>query len=245
MVNKRKLYNHLLGVLKRGKYEMWATFDMDDAQGQIAIAISRRVAEHPIASAVEVLRFPVGILFIRGDRGGEAAGLAEQVVKSYGYWNDDAGKYLDIAIPGWGKDGDSVVFDRKAFLHCRKQMEAICQWRYSGETDLLLLNYESKMLGDGHFSTAASSFESCIWLPVEEMIRTKRVANLDQLMHELIVHAKACWSDQDQGGVWQISDRVAFYRGQKQIWEKLKGWLDVAGLYKELRPFVICDLRLP
>ena len=222
---------------------MWATFDLEDVSRQLEGAIGDRLFHHPVADVVEALRFPVGFFFVRGDRGGEGSGLAEQVVKSYGYWNDDAGKYLDMVFPGWGKDGEVIVFDRAAFLGCREQLEAICRWQYSGQTDVLLLNYESRRTEDGTFAPPGPSFESCIWLPVEDMIRDGRIANLDQLMHELIVHARACWDDPAQGGVWQISDRIGFYRGRKKLWEKLKDWLDLAGVYNELRPFAVCDLR--
>jgi hypothetical protein len=222
---------------------MWATFDLVDAEHQLKHAISNRLYQHPVADTVDTLRFPVAFFFVRGDRGGEGAKLAEQVVKSYGYWNDDAGKYLDVVFPGWGKDGETIVFDRTAFLHCREQLERNCKWRYSGQSDVLLLNYESKRGGGATFAPPRPSFESCIWLPVEDMIKKGRIANLDQLMHDLIVQARACWDDPAQGGVWQISDRIGFYRGLNNLWEKLKNWLDVSGLYDELRPFAVCDLR--
>lgn len=222
---------------------MWATFDLEDAERQLDGAIGNRLYQHPIADVVKALRFPVGFFFIRGDRGGEGAGLAEQVVNSYGFWNDDAGRYLDMVFPGWGKDGETVVFDRTAFLHCRGQLEERCRWRYSGQTDVLLINYESSRSRDGNLAPPRPSFESCIWLPVEKMIREGNIANLDQLMHELTVHAKACWDDPAQGGVWEISDRIGFFRGRNKLLEKLRDWLDVAGVYKELRPFAVCDLR--
>lgn len=226
---------------------MFVTHDLTDADQQVAHQIFMRTFHHPVADIVDVLRFPVGFFFIRGDRAGAGEDLAKQIVSSYGYWNDDAGKYLDMVFPGWGKEGgDSapVIFDRTAFLHCRDQLEARCKWRYSGLTDILLLNYEARREGDGRFSAAGPSFESCIWLPVEQMQADKhRIPNLDRLMHELIAEAKACWADPAQGGVWQISDRIGFYHGRKKLWDRLIHRLDITGLYNELRPFAVCDLR--
>ena len=223
---------------------MWATFDLDHVDCQLEHAIHGRLADHPVADRVKTLRFPVGFFFIRGDRGGEGEGLVQQLVKSYGYWNDDSGKYLDIVFPGWGKDGEVVVFDRAAFLRCREQMEGMSRWRYGGQTEVLLLNYESARDDRGSFASPHLSFDCCIWLPVEEMIRKGRIANLDELMHDLVKHARECWNDPAQGGVWEISDRIGYHRGMGRLWEKLKGWLDVAGLYDELRPFAVCDLRV-
>jgi len=224
---------------------MFGTHDLHDAESQVGSAIFKRLAHHPLASAVETLRFPVGFFFIRGDRAADGGRLAEEVVKSYGYWNDDAGRYLDMVFPGWGKESGSekLEFDRSAFIHCRQQLEGISKWRYSGQTDVLLLNYEAKRTKDGMLTGPAPSFGTCISLPVEEMIRKELVANLDQFMHELTVHARSCWDDPEQGGVWQISDRIGYFRGRDKLSEKLEGWLDVTGLYHELRPFAVCDLR--
>src|SRR5262252_2225835 len=147
---------------------MFATHDLHDAESQVGSAMFKRLADHPLEGGVKTLRFPVGFFFIRGDREGDGDKLVKQVVKSYGYWNDDAGKYLDMVFPGWGKDGDKdsehIVFDRSAFLHCLQQREGISKWRYSGQTDVLLLNYEAKRTKDGMLDPAPS-FEKCISLP--------------------------------------------------------------------------------
>ena len=115
---------------------------LDDARRQLDQALRIRVHTMPVAEDATVIRCPVGFFFVRGDRAGPGKDLTEQVVASYGYWNLDAGKYLDMVFPGWGRDGDVLVFNREAFLHCRAQLEAISRWRYSGETDVLLFNVE-------------------------------------------------------------------------------------------------------
>src|SRR3954468_17540198 len=158
---------------------MRATFDLSDARKQLSRAIRDRLIQTPPPNSAELVRFPVGLFFIRGDRGGDGAKLTEQVVKSYGYWNDESGEYLDVVFFGWGKDGEQIVYDATAFRRCKNALEGISKWRYSGETDLLLVNFEiplkeGRPADDGNFS-----LKEAIPLPIEEMIRDKRVAWTD------------------------------------------------------------------
>jgi hypothetical protein len=89
---------------------MWTTFSMNEARDQLGSALEKRLSDDPVDRKVDRVRFPVGLLFIRGDRAGSGQELAEQVVASYGYWNEDSSKDLDVVFPGWGKDGGAIVF---------------------------------------------------------------------------------------------------------------------------------------
>lgn len=230
---------------------MFATFSLKDARDQIDSAISKRlheqwVAEHgitfePMEFQFDCVRSPVGMFFIRGDRAGPGKTLAEQVVASFGYWNDDSGKYFDMVFPGWGKDA-RVFYDRKAFLSFRKDVEQISKYRYHSGTDILLLNYEYSLKEqEGDFS-----FSEAILLPVEKMVRDGRVDNLDELMDELICDAKEMWQITDRSIIWDISDNIGFDRARKALWKLIKEKFlkDLAKVYDELRPFAVCDLSL-
>jgi hypothetical protein len=92
------------------------------------------------------------------------------------------------------------------------------------------------------------TFGEAIWLPVEEMVRDKKVPNLDALVHELVAMAKEGYDKSPmQSNVWQMSDRIAFYRGRRILWERIKRLFlrDWATVYDELRPFAVCDLSKP
>ena len=75
---------------------MWATFDFSDARSQLSAAIGQRLYQNTPPVNAELVRFPVGLFFIRGDRAGFGAEIKEQVINSYGYWNDESGRYLDV-----------------------------------------------------------------------------------------------------------------------------------------------------
>jgi hypothetical protein len=231
---------------------MFATFLLEDARRQLNGAVYGRLWQQWVAERgitfnsmsfpFERVRFPVGLFFIRGDRAGPGKTLAEQVVASFGYWNDDSGKYFDMVFPGWGKDGDAIVFDRTAFLSFRSEIEKICKYRYSGQTDILLLNYDYTLKK----ATGDFSFDEAILLPVEDMVRDGRVSNLDTLMHELIGDAKEMWQRTDRSVIWDISDKIALDKGRQALWKLIKEKFlkELGKVYDELRPFAICDLRL-
>ncbi|WP_299195859.1 hypothetical protein [uncultured Amphritea sp.] len=232
---------------------MFVTYSLEDARMQLQDAANKRrlhqwTKEHPdsfapIVFPFECVRFPVGVFFIRGDRAGPGKTLAEQVVASFGYWNDDSGKYFDMVFPGWAKDGELIHFDRDAFLSFRREIEAMSKYRYSGQTDILLLNYDYPVGGEiGDFS-----LDEAIVLPVEEMVRDGRISNLDALMHELICDAKDMFQQESSNVIWDISDKRAVEGGRKALLKliKQKFLKDLVKVYDELKPFAVCDLRLP
>jgi hypothetical protein len=81
----------------------WATRSLADARSQLVGSIIDRLAsERPGTSQV---RLPVASAWVRRDRAGEGQEMAEVVTASYGYWNDESGRYFDIAFFGWLTDG--------------------------------------------------------------------------------------------------------------------------------------------
>lgn len=219
----------------------WATDSLDRAKYLLNDAIWQRLYEEPVGQEVERIRFPMAFLFIRGDRAGAGRDLADQVVASYGYWNADSSRYFDIIFPGWGERGDEIVFDMHAFLHFCKEVEGISKWRYSGETDLLVANYDYLLEQNG----GDFAFDRAIYLPVERMVRDERIANLDSLMHELVQEAKRIWPRAGEDVVWKITGRMALHRGRTAVWEWIKSRLlkDAGRIYDQFQPFVVADLR--
>jgi hypothetical protein len=75
------------------------------------------------------------------------------------------------------------------------------------------------------------------------MVREGRIPHLDALMHELITAAR----NADAASVWTISKQMAVDRAREGVWQLVRQKLlrDADKLYADLRPFVVCDLRMP
>ena len=162
------------------------------------------------------LRFPIGFFFIRGDRGGVGKLLAEEMTSSLEYWHKDSGRYIDFIFPGWMRSSrpknwrgetrphvfinvyDYLVFNIDRFINMRQSIEEQSRWRFSGETDILLVNYiVNPALAWGKEETSSFghiAFEEAITLNVEQMIRKKLTPSIDALMHEIISARKWCQS---------------------------------------------------
>jgi hypothetical protein len=229
----------------------YATNNVGDAIRQIGDGIKWRCQNDPLLHQAVVVRTPVALMFVRGDRAEPGASLAKQVVASFGYWNTESSKYLDLVFFGWFKDGGEVGFQSwdngKIFLDCVEEVQKLSRWRYSGETDILLVDFEMDAKAGGELTNGRFSFKNCIYLPVEEMIAEKRVRSLDALVHELVDAGKEVFeASQFEGSVFEMSDRIAWIRGKKVLWDRLKNLFlrDWAKVYDELRPFAVCDLSV-
>lgn len=228
----------------QGMLQMFSSFSVESVLDDLKMVVRRRITTIKIPNELQIAKFPVGLFFIRGDRAGKGKELAEQVVSSYGYWSKDSGKYIDMVFFGWQKDDDDLEFNVEKFLHCRDQIESLSKWKYSGQTDLLLVNFVCPLNEEeqGHFD-----FSESIYLPVEEMIRKENTPNLDKLMHDIVQVAKKGWDDSHDQGIWEISDRIGWQKGRKAVWEVLKKKImgeDWAKAYDDLEPFAVRDLSV-
>jgi hypothetical protein len=218
---------------------------------QLSEAVRARRQGERVPLDAEVVRTPVALIFVRGDRAEPGATLAKQVVSSFGYWNIESAQYIDLVFFGWWKDGDTVGFqgdeDAKIFVSCYREIEQMTnrKWRYSGETDVLLVDFEMPVTKTGELVDGAFSFRSCMYLPVEQMVAEKRVRSLDALVHELVAAAREVYEAHPyQGTVFEMSDRIAWTRGRRALWDRLKRMFlrDWSKVYDELRPFAVCNL---
>jgi len=240
----------------------YATNSVADAIDQLAQALVRRSIGQPIPDGIEVIRTPVALMFVRGDRAEPGASLAKQVVNSFGYWNFQSAEYLDLVFFGWYKEGETVGFQQikktasagtptnesGIFIDCCREIERMSKWRYSGETDVLLVDFEmprSQLLASKPSGTL--SFKRSIYLPVEKMIAERGTRSLDGLVQELVNAASKVYeANPQQGTVFDMSDGIGWTRGRKAVWDVLKRKLlkDWATVYDELRPFAVCNLSV-
>lgn len=212
---------------------------------ELMLAVAKRVRDQPPPSGCLTARFPVGLLFVRGDRGGDGKRLAEQAVASFDYWDKDAGDSLDIVLAGWRRGESSLLFDADEFLAFRRVIEKSCSWRYSGETDLVLLNFEVILDEiDGWFD-----YSEVIVLPLEEMLRNKHIGSIDGFMAELAASAHQVSSESRFNGVspvWEMSDNAGILRAKKDIWYAMKKFFlkDYADKLEGLEYFAVRDLQV-
>jgi hypothetical protein len=230
----------------------WATNSVSDALDQLGRAVTERCQGERLPAGVDVIRTPVALMFVRGDRAGPGASLAEQVVASFGYWNKDTAQYLDLVFFGWYKDSGKVGFqdwnDCQMFRNCVAEVEGMSKWRYSRETDALLVDFEMPLTSEGTLGPGYFSFANCIPLPVEKMIAEGQVRSLDAFVGELTDAAKRVYVEHPlQASVFEVSDRIGWTRGRRAVWDQLKHLFlrDWSRVYDELRYFAVCDLTLP
>ena len=229
----------------------FATNSVGDAIMQLSDAVKFRCQGESLPTHVGVVRTPVALVFARGDRAEPGASLAKQVVASFGYWNLETAKYIDLVFFGWWKDGDTVGFqahdNARIFIDCYEEVQRLSKWRYSGETDILLVDFEMPVMPGGKLENGLFSFRNCIYLPVEKMIVEKHVRSLDALVHELVNEARHVFDeDPFQGSVFDVSDRIAWTRGRRSLWDLFKTLFlrDWSKVYDELRPFAVCNLSI-
>jgi len=211
-----------------------------DARKQMTELVTRRIELNPPNADVNLVRFPVGLFFARGDRNGEGEEIADQIRASHKYWDLDFGDDLDLILAGWEKADDELVFKVDKFYVYRLEVESESTWEYTGETDLLLLNFDFDLIErSGHFA-----YDEVIFLPVEAMIRKGIVSSLDALMSQLAKVAKLTGVRSQKSMIWEISDRIGWLRGRKKFWESLKKMVlrTFADVYDELRPFIVVDM---
>jgi hypothetical protein len=122
------------------------------------------------------------------------------------------------------------------------------KWRYSGETDVLLVDFEVSRTESGELRRPGRfSFKRCMYLPVEALVEEKRYRSLDALVSDLVNNAREVYEASPlQGTVFDISDRIGWTRGRKATWDRLKEMFlrDWSKVYDELRPFAVCDLTV-
>jgi hypothetical protein len=225
----------------------WALASLEDARSQLGYSIANRLAVGPVPATGRV-RLPLAFAWVRGDRGGAGQELGESVAASYGYWNQQTGQYFDIVFFGWMTDGPDesaphhgMYFDVAAFSDVQAEVETLTKWRYSGETDFLLLDWEHDL--DNRRGDFA--FDRTVPLQIEELIRQNKVGSLDSFVQDLVNKARDVWPPGAESPTWDIGSRMALSAGRRTLWEWVsKAFLrDLGRIYDGMKPFAICDIR--
>lgn len=185
-------------------------------------AAARRIKKSPLPAQCVSLRFPVALLFVRGDRAGNGKQLADQVVASFEYWDRDTADTLDIVLAGWMKTAEGLKFSVDEFFEFQRLIAEQSKWRYSGETDLLLINF----VFEPHEVAGSFELSDAIELNLEKMLAQNHINSLDGFITELAAASRAVMKKGDRdhrsSPSYEISDHVGLRRGTRGFWHATK-----------------------
>lgn len=218
-------------------------FIYQNTEERLAEIIKSRLDKQPPEKfSLDVLRSPVGFFFSRDRTAGAAAKeIREEIISGFEFWSDDSGEHFDMFFPGWILNEAEPRFDQRRFIEQKNEIEFLSKWRYSGETDLLLLNFHY----DPQTARGKLSFDEVIVLPVEEMIREKRIGSFAALLRLMQDAAKTIPEEDGQSSpVWKMSDKMGIARGKQSLWDALKKLFlnDFAPVYDNARPYAVVNL---
>lgn len=128
------------------------------------------------------------------------------------------------------------TFDAAEFNLCRAQLESEIQWRYSGETELLLA-VARKVKG----STASLDYTSVVACNLEEMNRDAAFGSIRAFFEKIFQ-----FGEQYKGTdpVWQLSDKFGLSGGGNLLVEAVLSLLPevLKKQYKASKHFVVKDV---
>lgn len=162
-----------------------------------------------------VLDETIGILITRPD-----LDTGKSILNSLEYFHFRTGKMINFYLPGYGAywtndypDGKIVTtidnvnwsFSNKMFAGFISDLEKFSKWKYSGESELLLVDLENGIL----------SYENMMQFYLDNMIRDNVIFSVHQFFEQLF---RMC---QDKDSMAQISDALVFDKAKQISKEKV------------------------
>lgn len=181
----------------------------------------------------------IGILLTRPE-----LDTGRHILDSLEYYHFRTGKVVNFYLPGYGAywynaypDGRVVTkidnvewsFSNKMFVKFEDELELHSNWKYSGETELLFLEYTKDQL----------LFKNVLLFKLDNMLRDKAILSVDTFFNDLY---RICKEKQD---INAISDALGA-RQMKHI--ALKGIVDwlpekLSSMFKEERHFCVRNME--
>jgi hypothetical protein len=162
-----------------------------------------------------VLDDTIGILITRPD-----LDTGKSILNSLEYFHFRTGKMINFYLPGYGAywtndypDGKIVTtignvnwsFSNKMFVGFISDLEKFSQWKYSGESELLLVDLKNGIL----------SYENMMQFYLDNMIRDNVIFSVHQFFEQLF---RMC---RDKDSMAQISDALVFDNAKQISKEKV------------------------
>lgn len=226
------------------RYDVWkdsamfAIEKLDDVREVLGRVYFERVLSGVYPASQKFLRGPIGLFLIKDD-GSAGSKLAEEVVKSYMYWDGRSGSAFDAIFLGWGYDGIPAYLGADAYLRCVNDVEGALHWQYHGGSHLFIVDfvYRGDFIGEIDFSKVIS-------LNITELQKKQQLDQLGQLMEDIILPSKNLERELCDYPVDYLSDYVGLLRARKFFWTKFVQRLGfILGLADEVMPYAVHDLR--
>jgi len=218
--------------------QMFMIQSLADVPARLSLVYGARLRSDIFTDEAPVLRGPVGLFLVRDD-GAAGSKLAQEVVRSFGYWDSRTAHFFDGVFLGWGYDG-ITDFNKQAFLGCINDLERDLDWKYRGGADLLLTDF----VYDVRAHQGELDFSRVIPLDITELMEEKKLSQLSKLIEELVAPVRQDRLLVPETSVWEISDYIAALRTRKFFWEQLiKRIGDILGWVDQVAPYAVRDLR--
>lgn len=192
----------------------------------------------------------VGILFcLPNTRMGR-----DEILPSLDYFHHRSGSFVDFFLPGFGADwpgemrkdaasvgtidGASWLFNAKDFNQSRAELQACSRWKFSGETDLLLMVARKTPR-----TTTTLDFSTVISCNLEEMLRDQAITSARSLLERIVDFGE---THDGEDPVFQLSDAMGIKQGKGFLQDIVLSVLPEAArkLYKSSKHFVVQDVSV-
>lgn len=185
----------------------------------------------------EIREDTIGILITRPD-----LEVGKSIMDSLNYYHHATGKNINFYLPGYGAywyktypdgknvskiDGVDWSYSDKMFVNFIGDMEKYSKWEYSGESELLMLEYKDGIL----------SFDGMMRFYLDDMLRDNVITSVSAFVTKL---SKVCEHDSGLKNVRNSFGKKEFVNATKQaVYDKLPAYF--SDIIKHEKYFCIGD----
>lgn len=208
-----------------------------------------RYEEKPVDIKTEQTSKLVGILFCLPS----TKPAKDEILPNLNYFNTRSSDFVDFYCVGYGTKSENYLvnkpdqavgkinnvewyFNDNEFDTCRRQIENECKWRFSGETDLLLI--AAKKINE---DPAFLDYACAISCNLEQMARDQAITSI-RAFFESIFRFGENFKGNDP--VWRLSDNLGIGAGGSMLRKAVLNLLPKPAreLYIEARHIVVSDV---
>lgn len=131
----------------------------------------------------------------------ENALIKKEFTPRIDYWRHRTSKNVDVFFLGFEDGGKS--FSPELFDASRRYVQGCTKWRYSGETDFVILNAE--LQNKEGKDTVVLDFSQAVYFSMEQLIRDKGTPNLSSYLESLVQFVD---DYQGEDPLWDYSDAM-------------------------------------
>ena len=166
------------------------------------------------------------------DRSGDKIDFFCAGYRRYGPDLSPGERRVECSEPHW-------IFSARAFKDFEREIQRRSSWRFSGETDLLLMNATA----DHKITTVSLDFESAIVCDLEEMKRDGAIQTVHRFFERIFRFAEESSADDP---AWGFSDQEGLNLAGKTLERVVLSLLPrrLGEDYRRAKHFAIRDIRL-